>query len=144
MRARLYALIAAGLIGALVACGGTSKTGASSTPSSSAAPPPASASASPGPSSQPPPAGVVLDLTIANGQVTPTNAVLQAKVGQPIIVRVTSDATDELHVHSVPDKEFEIAPAPNQTFQFTVDVPGDVDVELHHLDRTVATLQVRP
>ncbi len=63
---------------------------------------------------------------------------------QPITLRVTSDAADELHVHSVPDHKFEVAAAANQTFQFNVDVPGNVDVELHHLDRTVATIQVRP
>ena len=76
--------------------------------------------------------------------MTPTNAVVQAKVGQPITVQVTSDAPDELHVHSTPDHEFEIAAAPNQTFQFTIDMPGSVDVELHKLDKTVATIQVRP
>jgi hypothetical protein len=47
-------------------------------------------------------------------------------------------------MHSTPDHEFEIAAAPNQTFQFTVDVPGSVDVELHKLDKTVASIQVRP
>jgi hypothetical protein len=31
-----------------------------------------------------------------------------------------------------------------QSFQFTVDVPGKVDVELHHLKRTVATIQIQP
>jgi heme/copper-type cytochrome/quinol oxidase subunit 2 len=85
-----------------------------------------------------------IDVTIAHGQVTPANATLQAKVAQPITFHVTSDAVDELHVHSVPDHKFEIAAAPNQTFQFSVDVPGNVDVELHHLDRTIATIQVRP
>ena len=90
------------------------------------------------------PGNLVVDVTIANGQVTPVNATLQAKVGQPITFRVSSDAADELHVHSVPDHEFKVAAAPNQTFQFSVDVPGNVDVELHHLDRTVATVQVRP
>ena len=55
-----------------------------------------------------------------------------------------ADAPDELHVHSTPDHEFEIAAAPNQTFQFTVDVPGSVDVEIHKLDKTVASIQVRP
>ncbi|ORV19120.1 hypothetical protein [Mycobacterium celatum] len=87
---------------------------------------------------------LVVDVTIAHGQVSPANATLQAKVHQPITFRVTSDAADELHVHSVPDHEFQVAAAPNQTFQFSVDVPGNVDVELHHLDRTVATIQVRP
>ena len=55
---------------------------------------------------------------------------------QPITLHVTSDAADELHVHSVPDHKFQVAAAANQTFQFSVDVPGNVDVELHHLDRT--------
>jgi plastocyanin len=92
----------------------------------------------------PAPGNLTVNVTIANRQVNPTNATLQAKVGQPITFHITSDAVDELHVHSVPDHKFEIAAAPNQTFQFTVDVPGNVDVELHHLDRTIATIQVRP
>jgi hypothetical protein len=89
-------------------------------------------------------AGLSVDVTIAHGQVTPANATLQATVRQPITLHVTSDAADELHVHSVPDHKFEVAAAPNQTFQFSVDIPGNVDIELHHLDRTVATIQVRP
>jgi hypothetical protein len=95
-------------------------------------------------SGQPPGAGLVVNVTIAKGQVTPSNATLQAKVSQPITLHVNSDAVDELHVHSVPDHKFPVAVAANQTFQFTVDVPGNVDVELHHLDRTIATIQVRP
>ena len=85
-----------------------------------------------------------INVTIAHGQVTPANATLQAKVAQPITLHVTSDAVDELHVHSSPDHKFQVAAAANQTFQFSVDVPGNVDVELHHLERTIATIQVRP
>jgi hypothetical protein len=85
-----------------------------------------------------------VNITIAHGQVTPANATFQATVRQPITLHVTSDVTDELHVHSVPDHKFEVAAAANQTFQFSVDVPGSVDVELHHLDRTVATIHVNP
>ncbi|WP_428340045.1 hypothetical protein [Mycobacterium sp.] len=88
--------------------------------------------------------GLSVDITIAHGQVTPANATLQAGVRQPITLHVTSDVPDELHVHSVPDHKFEVAAAVNQTFQFSVDVPGSVDVELHHLDRTVATIHVNP
>jgi hypothetical protein len=88
--------------------------------------------------------GLSVDITIAHGQVTPANATLQATVHQPITLHVTSDATDELHVHSVPDHKFEVAAAANQTFQFSVDVPSSVEVELHHLDRTVATIHVHP
>lgn len=95
-------------------------------------------------STQPSAAGLTINITIAKGQVTPSNATLQATVRKPITLRVTSDVADELHVHSVPDHKFEVAPAPNQTFEFSVDVPGNVEVELHHLDRTIATIQVRP
>jgi hypothetical protein len=112
--------VAAVLMWALVACGGSSEP------------------------RQPSGAGLVVDITIANGQVTPSNATFAAKVSEPITLRVTSDAADELHVHSVPDHKFAITDAANQTFQFKVDVPGNVDVELHHLDRTVATIQIRP
>jgi hypothetical protein len=97
-----------------------------------------------GASKAPSGSGLTVDITIAHGQVTPANATLQATIRQPITLRVTSDVTDELHVHSVPDHKFEVAAAPNQTFQFSVDVPGSVDIELHHLDRTVATVHVHP
>jgi heme/copper-type cytochrome/quinol oxidase subunit 2 len=95
-----------------------------------------------GSANKPAAGNLTVEVTIAKGQVTPVNATLQARVNQPITFRVTSDVADELHVHSVPDHEFRIAAAPNQTFQFSVGVPGNVDVELHHLDRTVATIQV--
>jgi len=111
-------VIAVALIGDIAGCGNASKTATS--------------------------AGLSVNVTIAHGEVTPANATLQATVHQPITLHVTSDAADELHVHSVPDHKFQVAVAANQTFQFTVDVPGNVDVELHHLDRTVATIQVRP
>jgi major membrane immunogen (membrane-anchored lipoprotein) len=113
-------------------CGGSKTSGPSSSPNQQAS------------QSQPQtPAGLVVDITISNGAVTPANAEFKAKVGQPITLRVNSDATDELHVHSVPDHEFEIQAKPNQTFQFSIDVPGQVEVELHKLDRTVATIQVQ-
>lgn len=91
-----------------------------------------------------PPAPLVIDVTIAHGRVSPDDATLLAKVHQQITLRVTSDVTDELHVHSTPDHKFAVAAAPNQTFAFAVDVPGNVAVELHHLDRTIATIQVQP
>lgn len=119
MRAPALITAAAVLVWGLIGCGGSPDRG--------------------GPSN-----ALVVDVTIAHGEVTPTNATLQARVSQPITFRVTSDAPDELHVHSVPDHTFQVSAAANQTFEFRVDVPGNVDVELHHLDRTIATIQVRP
>jgi hypothetical protein len=118
LRSAFVLLAVVGTTGALAGCGSSSNTAAG--------------------------AGLSIDVTIAHGQVTPSNATLQTTVRQPITLHVTSDVTDELHVHSVPDHKFEVAAAANQTFQFSVDVPGSVDVELHHLDRTVATIHVNP
>lgn len=86
---------------------------------------------------------VTLDVTVKGGQVDPTNAQLEATVGEPIVIRVNSDAPDELHVHSTPERTFPVKAEPGQSFQFTVDVPGRVDVELHDANKTVATIQVR-
>lgn len=119
VRSTLVLAWVAALMWALIACGGSQKQ-------------------------SPAAGGPVIDVTIAKGQVTPTNTTLQAKVHQQITFRVTSDVTDELHVHSTPDHKFPIAAAPNQTFQLSVEVPGNVEVELHHLDRTIATIQVQP
>jgi hypothetical protein len=152
-RGWLIVVVAALAVWLTAGCGGSKTTGgtssssgkASSSAARSSGTTAASSSAAPPSGSQQPPAGAAtFDVTIANGQVTPTNATWQAKVGEPITVRVTSDAADELHVHSSPDHEFEVAAAPDQVFTFTIDVPGSVDIELHKLDKTIATLQVQP
>lgn len=92
---------------------------------------------------QAPPERVVVDVAIRNGQATPVNQQVQAAANQPIIVRVTSDADDELHVHASPEHTFTVKPGAPQSFQFEVEVPGKVDVELHRLNRIVATITVQ-
>jgi len=92
---------------------------------------------------QAPPTRLTIDVDIKSGNVTPTNQQLNAGVKEQIIIRVNSDAADELHVHSTPEHSFNIEAKPMQSFQFTVDVPGKVDVELHKLNKTIATIQVQ-
>ncbi|MBM7417209.1 hypothetical protein [Rhodococcoides corynebacterioides] len=84
-----------------------------------------------------------LDVSIVDGEVTPVDQRLEGRVGEEILVTVSSDAEDEIHVHSVPEHSFPVAVGDNQQFRFTVDVPGSVDVELHEADVTVATVLVR-
>ena len=86
---------------------------------------------------------LVIDVTLKGGEVTPTNEQLQAAVKEQIVIRVNSDAADELHVHSTPEHTYKVEAKPMQSFQFTVDVPGKVDVELHQLGKTIATIQVQ-
>jgi major membrane immunogen (membrane-anchored lipoprotein) len=124
----------------LAGCGGSNGSGGATSSSSSN---PAMTGAPEMSDQQAPPNRLVVDVTIKGGQVTPTNAQFKSAVGEPIVFQVNSDAADELHVHSNPEHSFTIEPKSGQSFQFTVDVPGNVDVELHKLNRTIATIQVQ-
>jgi sporulation-control protein spo0M len=140
----LLTLAATALI--VAGCGGSTGTETSSSAvsgSSSPSGPPASTAAPQLTDDQSPPTRLVVDVTIKGGEVTPTNEPLQGAVGEPIVIRVNSDAADQLHVHSNPEHTFTVEPKNGQQFQFTVDVPGKVDVELHELKKTVATITVQ-
>ena len=129
-----------GSVVAVAGCGSPPATPSAVSSSESVA----AATASAGESSPAPAAGPVVIVTIAAGTVTPTNAEVDAGVGAPIVLEVTSDATDSLHVHSIPERVFDVQPRAGQRFEFTVDIPGRVDVELHDLNRTVVTFSVTP
>lgn len=126
----------------IAGCGGGG--GSESAQSSSGVPSASTVSPSDMQNDQAPPERLLIDVQIKGGEVTPTNQQLEAKVNQPIVVKVNSDVADELHVHSTPDHTFKIEAKPVQQFQFTVAVPGKVDIELHELGKTIATVQVQP
>jgi hypothetical protein len=137
---RLLALFAAGAL-LLAGCGGGDSENAQSASSSPSA---TTVNPSDMQNEQAPPDRLLIDVTIKGGEVNPTNAALEAKTKEQIVVKVNSDVADELHVHSTPDHTFKIEGKPAQRFQFSVDVPGKVDIELHDLNKTIATVQVQP
>lgn len=122
----------------LAGCGSTTETADTATQSNTATVNPSEMT-----DAQNPPERLVIDVTIKDGKVTPTNEQLQAGLDEQIVIRVDSDAADELHVHSTPEHAFPVAIGPAQSFQFSVGVPGRVDVELHELGTTIATIQVQ-
>ncbi|WP_280440515.1 hypothetical protein [Nocardia brasiliensis] len=89
------------------------------------------------------PAEVRIAVRIAGGTVTPTNTRTEARLYQPIIVELDSDAADELHVHSEPGQTFPVEARAGQEFRFIVTVPGRVDIELHRAGKTITTLLIR-
>jgi plastocyanin len=125
----------------LAGCGGSS---------SGETPPPAAATTD-APAAEPPAdadadadAGVVVDVEIKDGQVTPQGERVEARVGQPITLTITSDVDEEIHVHSDPDHTWQVAAGESITESFTVDTPGQVAVEGHDLGVTIVQLVVRP
>jgi hypothetical protein len=135
----LAILTAAALITA--GCGGSNNSDNASGSATSSQP--STVSPSDMSNEQAPPTRLVIDVDIKGGNVNPTNEQLQAAVKEQIVIRVNSDAADELQVHSTPEHSFNVAAKPMQSFQFTVDVPGKVDVELHKLSKTIATVAVQ-
>lgn len=87
--------------------------------------------------------GVAVDIAVKNGKVTPQGDRVEVKIGQQVTLRVTSDAHDTIHVHSQPEQEFEIGKGTVEK-SFTIDTPGQIAVEAHHLGVTIVQLVVRP
>jgi len=87
---------------------------------------------------------VVVDIAVKDGKVTPQGDRVDVKVGQKITLRITSDARETIHVHSEPGQEFEIGEGDDVEKSFTIDKPGQIAVEAHHLGVTIVQLVVRP
>jgi hypothetical protein len=88
-------------------------------------------------------APVIIEINEVAGQIHPDDGhVVKAAVGQEIQLNVASDVDDEIHVHSVPEHEFEVPAGEDKTFTFTIDTPGTVTIESHGLDVVLVKLQV--
>ena len=92
---------------------------------------------------QSPPQQVLVDATIKGGEVIPTGRQLKATINETIVVRISSDADDELLVNSTPEHRFTVAAKPNQSFQFSIGSPGKVNIVLKTLNKTIATVDVQ-
>ncbi|MFC6155102.1 cupredoxin domain-containing protein [Kribbella sp. NPDC058693] len=140
----------------LAGCGGGDSNSGSSTPSPSApagtptstlptnTPTPGSPNTS-SPSNTADPSGeqadVTIDVTVANGKVNPSGATIKVKAGQTVLVKVISDADDELHIHGY-DKELELSPGKPASVKFTANMKGTFEVETHKSGKLVAKLVV--
>lgn len=152
MRSRTRLTAVASLVGlALAACGGGpdaaspgdaetasppatvpgSPTGASATPT-------AEATSSPTPSET----ASVIDVRVAEGQVQGPGRVA-VPLGGSVVLHVTSDVADEVHVHGY-DLTEEVAAGGTATLSFAADIPGVFEVELEERHLRLLELEVRP
>ncbi len=136
------ALAAAVLALTLSACAGDDEP-AQDDVSPSATAPAEAASPSPQATDATQDAGVVVDVTIADGEVTPQGERVEVGVGEPVTLRVRSDEADEIHVHSDPEHSLDVEPGMPDELTFTVERPGQVAVESHHLGVTIVQLVAR-
>jgi hypothetical protein len=88
---------------------------------------------------------VTVTITEKNGAISPDDGhVVDVHKGQKVQLVVTTDADDEIHVHSIPEHEFEVkaGASAEKLPPFSITTPGRFIIESHGLDVTLVTLQV--
>ncbi len=85
--------------------------------------------------------GNVVAVTVKGGNVEGASR-QRVPVNQPVIVRVTSDVADEVHVHGY-DKHATVAAGSTVDIRFDANIPGVFEVELERAHKLLFTLEVR-
>lgn len=88
-----------------------------------------------------PPADVEATIAVEGGRVQGGASDIRADAGDTVRLRVTSDASDEIHVHGY-DLRVPVGPDQPAVLRFTADLPGVYEVELHDRGLTLAELVV--
>lgn len=84
-------------------------------------------------STRPTETGTTVEVAIADGKVTPDpSRRVEVKTGDQVHIRVTSDHTDEVHVHGY-DIEEEVGTGSTASIDFTANIPGQFEVEAHEV-----------
>lgn len=82
----------------------------------------------------------VLELTYAGGEVSGDTGVVDVVAGEPVLLLVTSDIMEEVHVHGA-EEYLQLAPGVTSELEFTAPPPGRYEVELHDSGTVLAFLQ---
>jgi hypothetical protein len=107
---------------------------ATTAPATTEAPPATTAS---------PPDTVRINYVIVDGK--PQGGIARDSVarGRTVVITVTSDVAEEVHVHGY-DLSADVAPGAPATIRFVADAPGRFEIELENSAVQIAELEVRP
>lgn len=87
-------------------------------------------------------AGTTVEIAVRDGKVTPAPGRVEVGLGERVVLLVTSDTADELHVHGYDESAHLPAGEPVE-LAFTADRAGVFDVETHGSGLVVTQLMVR-
>lgn len=85
---------------------------------------------------------VTINVTIAKGRVSPSDATVDVTKGSTVTINVTSDSADTVHVHGY-EIEKDVVPGTPLVITFTASQTGSFEIETHVVQATIATLNVR-
>ncbi len=91
----------------------------------------------------PAPVASSFDFVVRNGERAAGPVAMQAKEGDDVEVKVTSDRPDELHLHGY-DLHAALKANEPGTLYFKATHSGRFDVELHHSGIALGTLEIQP
>jgi hypothetical protein len=125
----------------LAGCGGSSGEPSASSPT------PAATTPAPSPTLSTRPTTVALvdqaiDITVADGKVTPAPGRVDVEKGDKVALTVTSDVADEVHVHGY-NLMKDVEAGGSVTITFTADLSGVWEVELESRKLQLTELQVQ-
>jgi hypothetical protein len=110
-------------------------------PSSPATSPPAPPASSPSLNAD---YALTINITIARGKTVPSGEKINVRVGQKVILNVTSDTDDEIHAHIGGEGyELPVQAGTPARGSFTLENPGSFEVESHHLEKIIVILNAR-
>jgi hypothetical protein len=84
----------------------------------------------------------VISVSVANGKVNPAPAPVDVKLGRNVVIEVTSDANDEVHVHGY-DITVPVTAGQPARIPVAATIPGQFEVELHGSDQLLLILRVQ-
>jgi hypothetical protein len=120
----------------------TTEAATTTAPATTEEPPPATTEVPPTTTTTAPTPAVVR-IVVVGGQ--PEGGIRRASVrrGREVVVRVSSDVADHIHLHGY-DLIADVAPGAPAEITFVADVPGRFEIELEDRGVPIADLQVRP
>ena len=83
-----------------------------------------------------------LEITLAGGSAEPNGERRDVAVGTTVVITVTSDRDDEVHVHGY-DLEIPVKAGRTVTKKFVADQSGSFEIESHEPELLIVQLQVR-
>ena len=87
------------------------------------------------------PKGAIV-VEVKGGKVSGVADTVEVAVGDEVILVVSSDKPDEVHVHGY-DQTDEVGPKERAEIKFTADIPGVFEVELEEATQLLFELQVQ-
>ena len=95
------------------------------------------------PTSKQPSTTKTFNLAVKDKKLVSGGGSLKANQGDAIIITITLDEADELHLHGY-DKMLDLEKDKPGTLKFTADQAGHFPLELHHAEIELGALEVSP